>query len=89
MVAVTKIVETCGGCPSQWSGRTATGQYLYIRYRYGELRIELDGDVILQQSVGDDLDGGMDFADLVQHTGNILDFSDTNWVDQKEIGLPI
>lgn len=32
---LVKVVETCAACPSQWDAWTATGQYLYLRYRWG------------------------------------------------------
>ncbi|WP_068925002.1 hypothetical protein [Planobispora rosea] len=32
---LTKVIETCSACPSQWDAWTDTGQYLYLRYRFG------------------------------------------------------
>jgi hypothetical protein len=32
---IVKAVQTCWACPSQWDAWTDTGQYLYLRYRYG------------------------------------------------------
>ncbi len=34
---LTDLVQTCSACPSQWEGRTADGQVLYVRYRFGWL----------------------------------------------------
>mgnify|MGYP001589897308 CR=1 FL=1 len=32
---IVKAVQTCLGYPSQWDAWTDSGQYLYLRYRYG------------------------------------------------------
>jgi hypothetical protein len=32
---IVRTVRTCPACPSQWDAWTATGQYLYLRYRHG------------------------------------------------------
>ncbi|WP_409235610.1 hypothetical protein [Streptomyces sp. PA5.6] len=37
---VTRVVQTCSAHPSQWDAWTADGQYLYLRYRHGEGRVE-------------------------------------------------
>ncbi|MEV4614977.1 hypothetical protein AB0K43_20620 [Kitasatospora sp. NPDC049258] len=39
-VTLARVVQTSGGCPSQWDAWTTTGQYLYLRYRHGEGTIE-------------------------------------------------
>jgi len=40
MIIITKMIETCGGCPSQWDGWDKEGAYYYFRYRWGYLRID-------------------------------------------------
>ncbi|MCV2462574.1 hypothetical protein OEB94_25205 [Streptomyces sp. ICN988] len=37
---LTRVVQTCSAYPSQWDAWTADGQYLYLRYRHGEGRVE-------------------------------------------------
>ncbi|MEV6201523.1 hypothetical protein AB0M64_16340 [Streptomyces sp. NPDC051771] len=37
---LTRVVQTCSACPSQWDAWTADGQYLYLRYRHGEGSVE-------------------------------------------------
>lgn len=32
-VILTKVVETCGACPSQWDAWDLDGNYWYLRYR--------------------------------------------------------
>lgn len=36
---ITHIIQTCSACPSQWEGKFADGDWLYIRYRWGGLSI--------------------------------------------------
>jgi hypothetical protein len=40
MINIVKMVETCGGCPSQWEGWDDEGAYYYFRYRWGYLRVD-------------------------------------------------
>lgn len=35
-IELVRVVETCAGCPSQWDGWDAAGQYYYMRYRHGQ-----------------------------------------------------
>lgn len=37
---LVRVVQTGSACPSQWDAWTAGGQYLYLRYRHGEGRVE-------------------------------------------------
>lgn len=32
---IVRAVQTCFACPSQWDAWTDTGDYLYLRFRYG------------------------------------------------------
>jgi len=41
-IGVIKIDQTCGACPSQWEGKTVDGKEVYVRYRWGYLRVEID-----------------------------------------------
>ncbi|WP_432010160.1 hypothetical protein [Streptomyces cucumeris] len=34
-ITLARVVQTCRACPSQWDAWTVTGQYLYLRYRFG------------------------------------------------------
>lgn len=69
------IVETCGGCPSQFEAKTKDGESVYIRYRFGELTVRVGKDIddaintspIFSKSVGDNLDGVMELAEVVKH----------------------
>jgi hypothetical protein len=54
---IINFEQTCYACPSQWEGETETGQRLYIRYRWGYLRITLDEIEIFGQQLGDEWHG--------------------------------
>jgi hypothetical protein len=64
MIKVKKIDHTCIACPSQWEGTTVDGKELYVRYRWGILRIDLDGETIFKQQLGDELDGIIEWEDI-------------------------
>lgn len=40
MPILTKMIQTCGACPSQWDGWDANGTYYHFRYRWGCLRVD-------------------------------------------------
>lgn len=35
MLTLSRIVQTCLACPSQWDAWDAEGNYYYLKYRYG------------------------------------------------------
>ena len=80
MMRVTKLVMTCGACPSQWEGETDDGRFVYVRYRHGCLTVsvakECMGDAVRADPVcvvyhGNDMDGSMDEAVLAELTPEI------------------
>ena len=76
MLEITKINRTCYACPSQWDATTKDDRQVYIRYRWGNLSVNvskpkakgefaaLDGDCVFCNQVGDGYDGMMEYADL-------------------------
>jgi hypothetical protein len=77
---LARVVETCSACPSQWDAWTATGQYLYLRYRFGIGTVDTydstdcetwtrppDGEVA--RFGESSLDGDINLADFLQATG--------------------
>jgi len=59
--------QTSPACPSQWEGETAEGEDLYVRYRYGNLRVDIGGETAFSDSVGDGLDGTISWEEVVSH----------------------
>lgn len=39
-IVLSKVIQTCRACPSQWDAWTTDGQYLYLRYRSGMGTVE-------------------------------------------------
>lgn len=82
-VWVKKSEVECTGwaCPSQWEGQTVEGTSIYIRYRWGYLRVEspfdsYEGKTLLGIQVGDDMDGVMDTLEMYEHTKDVI-----KWID--------
>lgn len=61
---IKSITQTCIACPSQWEGETVDGKEIYIRYRWGTLLIDLDGETIFEQNMGDSLDGYIEWEEV-------------------------
>lgn len=74
MIKVKRISQTCGACPSQWSGKTADNEEIYIRYRWGTLSVSINNELIYSEKIGDDYSGTMDFFQLQHRTEGLLDF---------------
>ena len=73
MINIVKMVETCGGCPSQWDGWDGDGVYYYFRYRWGTLRVDRaqsqdvwprEAETIVSTGYGDGLSGVLDYSML-------------------------
>lgn len=68
--------QTCECCPSQWDIFTENDQYIYARYRFGRLTLELNhNETILDIVVGDNLDGYMYIYELQERTKKVLDWN--------------
>lgn len=63
---VLHLTNTCYACPSQWEGTSESGDDIYIRYRWGGFRIEVNGQVVHRQAIGDGLDGFISNEDLAK-----------------------
>lgn len=70
---IKNVSQTCWACPSQWEGSFTDGSALYIRYRWGYLSVEKDGEEIYGEQVGDGFDGYMELPEVLELTGMVLD----------------
>lgn len=77
---LVKIEKTCDSNPAQWSAWTITGEYVYVRYRWGVLRVDraaseeeweqlLDDCSVMCWRVGRDFDGEMTTAQMLAISG--------------------
>lgn len=56
MIYVKEIQQTCGACPAQWEGETDTHERVYVRYRWGVLRVDINDRTVFQEFLGEDQD---------------------------------
>jgi hypothetical protein len=87
-VKVVKYCKTCGACPAQWDALGAYGEDIYIRFRHGYFRAEVDGKIVVQWYDGDDPDNGcMDDEQMKTLCEDVLDFSGAEYCnDYYETG---
>lgn len=85
-IIVTKVIQTCGACPSQWEGETADGRFVYARYRSGHMRVDVAAneqewthgrdDCVYEEDFGGWLDGYITYDELKAHTAGVLEWPD-------------
>lgn len=81
MIKITKLVQTCTACPSQYEGWTDKGEYVYVRYRHGYLYIEVNEQRIFERSYGDSIDGFLPYDELTTFALDKVEWP-------KELSLP-
>lgn len=67
MKVIAELDMTCGACPAQWEGRTTDDEYVYIRYRYGILSLDIAHETVYNEAVGGPMDGAMSWDDMFRH----------------------
>ena len=55
-------------CPTQWEGETTNGEDVYIRYRWGFLRVDIDGEVVFGEQIGGAFDGVLSDEEMKEAT---------------------
>lgn len=66
MRVITKLIQTCEACPSQWDAWLVDGTYLYIRYRWGVLSWSFnDSDDRDSIRLDDDMAGVLSTEDML------------------------
>ena len=81
-VNINDFKMTCSACPSQWEGKTLTGDHVYIRYRWGQLTVGIGDslrDAIENTTLSKGIDetgwlGMMPTEEMMQHTHGVLDW---------------
>lgn len=67
------FIETCLACPSQWEAVDEHGQFVYIRYRHGILRVDMDGETIFENDEGlGETDGYISEEKMLEAVGAIV-----------------
>ncbi len=76
-IVITELTETCGGCPAQWEGKTTDGAEVYIRFRWGGLRLDIDGSTVFTwEDPQDDWRGVMDTDELRHRLKGVAELPD-------------
>lgn len=66
-VLLREFDQTCGACPSQWEAQGPDGERVYIRFRHGWFRVEVDGTA--EFATAADGDGVMSTDEMLRLTG--------------------
>ena len=70
---ISRAVQTCFACPSQWDAWTVDGHYLYLRYRWGSGTVDdEDGTEIASFTTGDPYGGVMDLDEFAERAGLVV-----------------
>ena len=73
MIVIKELRQTCSASPSQWEGADNEGNSIYVRYRWGHLSIEKNGEEILGKQLGHHLDGRLAYDELKHATeGSVI-----------------
>lgn len=67
-VDLSTLRQTCSACPSQWEGKLTNGSNLYVRYRYGTLRVDIDGQSVFSTDIGDQWDGSITWENVIRYS---------------------
>ena len=85
---VKEATRTCEACPSQWDLTADNGEYIYVRYRWGHLRVTLHAfteqeETLWSENFGDEYDGSIGWNDMMDLTSNVLDWSEWDGVEKE------
>lgn len=72
IITITRAVQTCAACPSQWDAWDQDGRYLYLRFRHGHgtaRREGTDRGLVAEFSTGDSYDGVISLEDFAARAG--------------------
>lgn len=72
---VQSLEITCYACPTQWEGKTADGYDIYIRYRWGNLTLDINGQTVATiEGHGDGFAGVLEHETMKELLKDYLEF---------------
>jgi hypothetical protein len=83
ILVIVSLKQTCSACPSQWDAQTSDGRYVYIRYRWGMLRVDIaasreawvdERTTLCYVPHGDSMAGSLSTEDMKRLLLPLLDF---------------
>ena len=69
---VKDLIRFGSYCPAQWDGETDNGKKVYIRYRWGVLTIDLNGEEVFSVKAGEEFDGVMSDEEMKEVTKSVI-----------------
>lgn len=72
LLVLRDIAKTCDAYPAQWSGISKEGHKIYIRYRHGIFRLDIDDETVLRLDMGDDVGGEMTTDEMLELVGSFI-----------------
>lgn len=66
MIIITELQKTCDACPAQWSGKTDDNLEVYIRFRWGHFRFDLNGATVFEWYDDDNWNGVMSTEEMLK-----------------------
>lgn len=66
VIRVERFKQVCWGFPTTWEGFTLKGEPVYIRFRWGTLRLDINGKTVRSLEHGDPWLGVMSTDEMVQ-----------------------
>jgi hypothetical protein len=73
---IREIRQICQACPSAFEGATIDGRDVYVKFRYGKLRVEIAGEIVFLRQLSDSLDGVMTYRELRSVAPHMFVFPD-------------
>lgn len=74
-IEIKNIKRYTSYCPTQWEGVTANGEEVYIRYRWGFLRVDINGKEVFGDQIGGEMDGVLSDEKMKEATKDKI-----NWI---------
>lgn len=65
MIKIVSLTQTTSACPTQWEGLTDNGEKVYVRFRFGNLSISIDGKPIFKANDDSGWNGVLSFDNLI------------------------
>ena len=77
MLNLKRLTQTSDACPSQWDGELDDGTPVYIRYRWGFLRVDLNpwteqSQTVYGQQLGEPLHGCLIEDDMLEAIAGVM-----------------
>jgi hypothetical protein len=73
-IKVKDLIRFGSYCPTQWDGETTNGEKVYIRYRWGVLTVDIDGEEVFSAKAGKEFDGIMGDEEMKELTKPIIEW---------------